>query len=90
MDRCDRRSNRGALYDPIALDLEERRRRESYAALAGFFQPTLVDEAAKRARQWRGYGAARVEAIRRPLLNLKTDEPCVICLEEIFVPLRAW
>jgi hypothetical protein len=43
---------------PIALDLEERQRRDEYQQLVAFFQPTLTDEAARRERCWRLPGAA--------------------------------
>ncbi len=74
---------------PIALDMEERERRADYSALATFFQPTLISAEAGRQRAWRRYRARLVEEIRKPLLNLHTNEPGAVSLEEIFVPLRA-
>ncbi|SUS06195.1 conserved hypothetical protein [uncultured Defluviicoccus sp.] len=75
---------------PIQLDLEMRARRADYAILETYFQATLAGAAAIRARKWRRYSASLVTAIRKPLLNLASGDPGAVCLEEIFVPLRAW
>lgn len=72
----------------IALDLELRQRRDDYGALELFFQPTLVSSEAARERAWSRYRAELNADIRRPLLNLMTDEPGVVSLEEIYVPSR--
>ncbi|MDG4603249.1 MAG: pentapeptide repeat-containing protein [Defluviicoccus sp.] len=74
----------------IHLDLEMRNRRADYAILETYFQATLAGVAAIRARKWRRYSASLVTAIRKPLLNLASGDPGAVCLEEIFVPLRAW
>ena len=74
----------------IQLDLEMRARRADYAILETYFQATLAGAAAIRARKWRRYSASLVTAIRKPLLNLASGDPGAVCLEEIFVPLRAW
>ncbi|MFZ1416292.1 MAG: hypothetical protein WAS73_17180, partial [Defluviicoccus sp.] len=67
-----------------------RKRREAYKGLEAYFQPTLADTAAERARQWRRYATRRQEAVREPLLKLSSDDPRAVCLEDVFVPLRAW
>lgn len=72
----------------IALDFELRQRRDDYGALELFFQPTLVSPEAARERAWSRYRAELNADIRRPLLNLMTDEPGVVSLEEIYVPSR--
>ena len=74
----------------IQLDLEMRKRRADYANLETYFHATLAGTAAIRARKWRRYSAGLVTAIRKPLLNLASGDPGAVCLEEIFVPLRAW
>jgi uncharacterized protein YjbI with pentapeptide repeats len=74
----------------IHLDLEMRARRADYANLETYFHATLAGTAAIRARKWRRYSAGLVTAIRKPLLNLASGDPGAVCLEEIFVPLRAW
>lgn len=74
----------------IHLDLEMRARRADYTNLEAYFQATLAGAAAIRARKWRRYSASLVTAIRKPLLNIASGDPGAVCLEEIFVPLRAW
>lgn len=83
-------SQRLAQEFAIQLDLEMRNRRAGYAILEAYFQATLAGTAAIRARNWRRYSASLVTAIRKPLLNLASGDPGAVCLEEIFVPLRAW
>lgn len=83
-------SRRLAQEFAIQLDLEMRNRRADYANLETYFQATLAGAAAIRARKWRRYSASLVTAIRKPLLNLSSGDPGAVCLEEIFVPLRAW
>ncbi len=83
-------SRRLAQEFAIQLDLEMRNRRADYANLETYFQATVAGAAAIRARKWRRYSASLVAAIRKPLLNLSSGDPGAVCLEEIFVPLRAW